>query len=325
MVSLRTPQLQNALAAASEHLDAAVVAAEAERRASVQLHDSLAFIAALGSPCLSPQSSGAPSPLKARNPSPGAHSEASGDGSTFALRPSGFGKTPAARRNAPMCTTSAASAPTSSVPDESWGAVDVKLWLRDHGAVFDADDDHDTLVQQAQRHAALRADDATPTPQTLRRAMKLTPEVADPSKSTAGALDAALREDNAKRIAAPPAARHSDFLQKLDLLEHQLQRRPVTKPNVRQRRPSFAERNAESVSKWAQFRAVRRNSAPSLMQLAAAAAPAAAPAAASSGGGHRRSSWSVGDASAVQAIEKAATRHVSAQLVALAAANAGFK
>ena len=54
MVSLRTPQLQNALAAASEHLDATVVAAEAERRASVQLHDSLAFIAALGSPCLSP-------------------------------------------------------------------------------------------------------------------------------------------------------------------------------------------------------------------------------------------------------------------------------
>ena len=195
-----------------------------------------------------------------------------------------------------MCTTSAASAPTSSVPDESWGAVDVKLWLRDHGAVFDADDDHDTLVQQAQRHAALRADDATPTPQTLRRAMKSTPEVADPSKSTAGALDAALREDNAKRIAAPPAARHSDFLQKLDLLEHQLQRRPVTKPNVRQRRPSFAERNAESVSKWAQFRAVRRNSAPSLMQLAAAAAPAAAPArhrhrrAAGSTGG-RRGPW----------------------------------
>ena len=34
---------------------------------------------------------------------------------------------------------------------------------------------------------------------------------------------------------------------------------------------------------------------------------------------------SVGDASAVEAIEKAATRHVSAQLVALAAANAGFK
>ena len=80
MVSLRTPQLQNALAAASEHLDATVVAAEAERRASVQLHDSLAFIAALGSPSLSPQSSGAPSPLKGPNPSPGAHSEASGDG-----------------------------------------------------------------------------------------------------------------------------------------------------------------------------------------------------------------------------------------------------
>ena len=89
------------------------------------------------------------------------------------------------------------------MPDASWGAVDVKLWLRDHGAVFDADDDHDALVQQAQRHAALRADDATPTPQTLRRAMKSTPEVADPSKSTAGALDAGCRPGvlvNAPRV-----------------------------------------------------------------------------------------------------------------------------
>ena len=324
MVSLRTPQLQNALAAASEHLDATVVAAEAERRASVQLHDSLAFIAALGSPSLSPQSSGAPSPLKGRNPSPGAHSEASGDGSTFALRPSGFGKTPAARRNVPMCTTSAASAPTSSVPDASWGAVDVKLWLRDHGAVFDADDDHETLVRFAQRHAALRADDATPTPQTLRRAMKLTPEVADPSKSTAGALSTPRCARTTRSASPRRAARHSDFLQKLDLLEHQLQRRPVKSPTSANAAPARRAQRRVGV----EVGPIQGGPA----QLGAVAdatrgggGPAAAPAAASSGGGHRQSSWSVGDASAVEAIEKAATRHVSAQLLALAAANAGFK